>query len=115
MKYFWLLFSLVVSFSCFGQSAYFVDPNWQHFYVFNENQLHKTEFLPIVQADYGEDYVAYIRNNNRFIIFTEGKLFDTQLSNPRFFARDRILAYFVDEQLWVLRNGKPQLLEKWVS
>jgi hypothetical protein len=97
----------------FAQSAYFVDPNWQYFYVFNEEELHKAEFLPIVQAEAGADYVAYIRNNNRFIIFTNGESLDVNITNPRFFARDNLLAYFVDEQLWVLHNGKPKLLEKW--
>ena len=115
MKCIITLLSFFVFSLSIGQSAYFVDPNWQYFYVFNDNKLTKTEFLPIVTADYGKDYVAYVRNNNRFIIFTEGKLFDTQITNPRFFAKDEMLAYFIDEQLWILADGKPKLLEKWVS
>lgn len=109
-----VLFSLFLfNVKAYCQTAYFVDPNWQYFYVFNEDELHKAEFLPIVQAEAGADYVAYIRNNNRFIIFTNGEQIDVNITNPRFFAKDNLLAYFVDEQLWVLKDGKPKLLEKW--
>jgi hypothetical protein len=110
-----LLFTclLSLSLSAQAQTAYFTDPNWQYFYIFNEKGLHKAEFLPIVNAKGGADYVAYIRNNNRFIIFTEGASMDLNITNPRFFARDNLLAYFIDEQLWILEEGKPKLLDLW--
>ena len=111
------IYSILIIFSLswsFGQSAYFYDSNWQYFYVFNEDALHKAEFLPIQQADCGSDYAVYIRNNNRFVIFTQGEAFDTELTNPRFFAKDNMLAFFVDEQLWTLSDGRPKMIEPWV-
>ena len=96
-----------------GQSAYFTDPNWQYFYIYNENVLGKAEFLPVIKAAAGNDYVAYIRNNNRFIIHTKGEAIDLNITNPTFFARDEMLAFFLDEQLWILEDGKPRQLDRW--
>lgn len=116
MKYLLTLLMVLLSFQAFlkAQTAHFFDPNWQYFYIFNEGSLEKAEFLPIVRAEYGSDYVAYIRNNNRFIIHTRGESIDLNIINPRFFAKDDMLAFFLDEQLWILEDGKPLQLDRWV-
>ncbi|MCA9749290.1 MAG: hypothetical protein KC414_09295, partial [Romboutsia sp.] len=115
MKHIFLFLSLVVFLLSKGQTAYFTDKNWNYFNIFSEDRIVKAEFIPIVEAKYGKDYVAYIRNNNRFIISTNGEQKDMNIVNPKFYAKDNILAYFVDEQLWILENGKVQFLCPWVE
>jgi hypothetical protein len=91
----------------------FIDERLNHFFVFEKNEVQKAEFIPIANFEVGFDYVAYIRNNNRLAIFYKGEATEINAVSPRYFAKDELLAYFIDEQLWVLDDGRIKFLEPW--
>jgi hypothetical protein len=114
------IFILIISiFYCgFIQAQHigaFVDERLNHFYVFDKSGAEKLEFIPIKGFEVGNDYVAYTRNNNRKAIYYKGETTEINAVSPTYHAKDNLLAYFVDQQLWVLSKGEVKFLEPWVE
>lgn len=109
-----ILFTTFFAFTQAQQLGVFED-GMQRFYIFDEDHFIKAEHLPVEQYWVGKNYVAYVNNQQRFIMYYEGKKHEISLANVDVRATDNYMVYFVDEQVWLFDGNTIKLLDPWAK
>lgn len=114
-KYLVLLSFSLFSFFVQAQHLGVFEDDQNRFYIFDTDHFDRSEHIPVQEYWVGKNYVAFVRNNGRFIIYYEGKEHEISLAEVRVEATDNYLVYFVDEQIWLFDGKEIKLMDPWIK
>lgn len=110
------LIGILSFFAAQAQDLAVFEDDRRHFYVFENNEVKKLEFIPVTKYVVGRDYVAYINNLFEFKLYYHGKKYTIMPFKPdSIIANDYLLGYFQGSQLGTF-NGKVSFtLQNWID
>lgn len=114
-RYFFLILFIVLGFNIDAQQLGVFEDAQNRFYIFDTDQFFRAEHIPVKQYWVGKNYVAFIRNNGRFVMYYQGKEHEISLAEVRVEATDNYLVYFVDEQIWLFDGNNIKLMDPWIK
>lgn len=116
MKHFFtLILFFLFGFTSQAQQLGVFEDAQKRFYIFDTDRFFRVEHIPVKEYWVGKNYVAYLRNNDRFMIYFEGKEHEISLAQAKVYATDNYLVYFVDEQIWLFDGNEIKLKDPWIK
>ncbi len=108
--------SIFLNFNSFSQNLAAFTNYKKNFIIFDKGQTKQVEFLPVKSYKIGGNAVAFITNNSKLKVYSNGvvKTLEETFSG-NYYVTKKFVVYSVFKQLYVFDNGKTKLLSSYVG